>query len=208
MVRPAALSPPPCATNSRARGPRAVLADPNCLLGWPKVTEAARLPGRGVEPQATNLRVLKISATSRIQTDPHTSHRVPGRVSCTTGGVVRFPFAHTGARLTPRLTLASIAALASTSTRTRTRARAARHNSSLQRIVSSSTGRVLPARCNLHMLHSCHLPRVFGSPVLNHPISPRFGSLGRRVTMRQHSCHSAAPAWSAIPISDGLYIDL
>ena len=37
--------------------PRAVLADPNGLLGWPKVTEAARLPGRGVEPQATNLRV-------------------------------------------------------------------------------------------------------------------------------------------------------
>ena len=38
--------------------PRAVLADPNGLLGWPKVTETARLPGRGVEPRATNLRVL------------------------------------------------------------------------------------------------------------------------------------------------------
>ena len=37
--------------------PRAVLADPNGLLGWPKVAEAARLPGRGLEPQATNLRV-------------------------------------------------------------------------------------------------------------------------------------------------------
>ena len=37
--------------------PRAVLADPNRLLGWPKVAEAARLPGRGVEPRATNLRV-------------------------------------------------------------------------------------------------------------------------------------------------------
>ena len=56
VARPAALSPPRCATNSRARGQRAILADPNALLGWPKVTEAARLPGRGVEPQATNLR--------------------------------------------------------------------------------------------------------------------------------------------------------
>ena len=36
-----------------------ILADPNALLGWPKVTEAARLPGRGVEPQATILRVTK-----------------------------------------------------------------------------------------------------------------------------------------------------
>ena len=34
---------------------RAVLTDQNGLLGWPKVTEAARLPGRGVEPRATNL---------------------------------------------------------------------------------------------------------------------------------------------------------
>ena len=44
-------------TKSRARGARAILADQNGLLGWPKVTEAARLPGRGLEPQATNLRV-------------------------------------------------------------------------------------------------------------------------------------------------------
>ena len=57
VARPAALSPPRCATNSRARGPRAVLADPNALLGWPKVAEAARLPGRGLGPYPTNLRV-------------------------------------------------------------------------------------------------------------------------------------------------------
>jgi len=31
LVRPAADRPPPCATKSRARGPRAVLADPNAL---------------------------------------------------------------------------------------------------------------------------------------------------------------------------------
>ena len=34
-----------------------VLADRNGLWWWPKVTEAARLPGRSVEPQAANLRV-------------------------------------------------------------------------------------------------------------------------------------------------------
>ena len=44
------------AAGRATRGQRAILADPNALLGWPKVTEAARLPGRGVEPQATNLR--------------------------------------------------------------------------------------------------------------------------------------------------------
>ena len=42
VVRPAALSPPACATNSRPRAPRAILADPDALLGWPKVAEAAR----------------------------------------------------------------------------------------------------------------------------------------------------------------------
>ena len=63
----------------------------------------------------------------------------------------------TGARLTFRLTPSvdrRTRLAAPTSTRTRTRARAARHISSLQRIVSGSTGCVLPARCSLHMLHS------------------------------------------------------
>ena len=44
-------------TKSRARGARAILADPNGWWWQPKVTEANRLPGRGIEPQATNLRV-------------------------------------------------------------------------------------------------------------------------------------------------------
>ena len=56
-MRPAAVSSLPCATNSRARVQRAILADPNALLEWPKVTEAARLPGRGLGPYPTNLRV-------------------------------------------------------------------------------------------------------------------------------------------------------
>ena len=43
--------------------------------------------------------------------------------------------------------LASLAALASTYTRTRTRARATRHSSSLQRIVSGSTGLSLGQSC-------------------------------------------------------------
>ena len=53
-------------TKSRARGARAILADQNGLLGWPKVTEAARLPGRGVEPHATNLRVIASGANSGV----------------------------------------------------------------------------------------------------------------------------------------------
>ena len=72
VARPAALSPPRCATNSRARGPRAVLADPNALLGWPKVTEAARLPGRGVEPQAINLRVRRSKKYQTLVKIPRT----------------------------------------------------------------------------------------------------------------------------------------
>ena len=74
VARPAALSPPHCATNLRARGARAVLADPNALLGWPNVTEAARLPGRGVEPQATNLRELTSGRANRAR---HTAERPP-----------------------------------------------------------------------------------------------------------------------------------
>ena len=125
------------------------------------------LPPSSVAP-ARRLRVTYASPGNshrqrdKADTDPHTSHRVPGRVSCTTGGVVSGSRSCcTGARLTPRLTPSvtrRTRLTASTSTRTRTRARAARHSSSLQislqRIVSSSTGRVLPARCSLHILHS------------------------------------------------------
>jgi hypothetical protein len=66
VARPEAVSAPPCATNSRARGARAVLADQNGLLGWPKVTEAARLPSRGIERQATNLRVYPTCLLIRV----------------------------------------------------------------------------------------------------------------------------------------------
>ena len=128
--------------------------DLTCLPGRP--------PSPLPRPGPTSTRHLRVTGISHRQpdkadTDPHTTHRVPDRVSCTTGGVVRFPVAHTGARLTPRLTPSvdrRTRLAASTSTRTRTRARAARHTSSLQRIVSGSTGCVLPARCSLHMLHS------------------------------------------------------
>ena len=46
-------------TRSRPWTLRAILTDPNGLWWRPRVRRAARLPGRGVEPQATNLRVRK-----------------------------------------------------------------------------------------------------------------------------------------------------
>ena len=52
------LCPPHRRTKSRAWEARAVLADPNGLWWGARVTEATRLPGRSVEPQAANLRVL------------------------------------------------------------------------------------------------------------------------------------------------------
>ena len=57
--------------------PRAVLADPNGLWWWPKVTEAARPPGRGVEPRATNLRVPHYSPTTYTHYTHTRAHRYP-----------------------------------------------------------------------------------------------------------------------------------
>ena len=50
VAHPAALSPPPCATKSRPRALRAVLADPNALWWRPSVTGAARRSRRGLAP--------------------------------------------------------------------------------------------------------------------------------------------------------------
>ena len=54
------------------------------------------LPARLPRPGPTSTRHLRVTGISHRQrdkadTDPHTTHRVPDRVSCTTGGVVRFP---------------------------------------------------------------------------------------------------------------------
>ena len=96
------------------------------------------------------------SATSRIRTPtPPTGFPVVCRAR--PGVWLGSRSCCAGARLTPRLTPSvdrRTRLAAPTSTRTRTRARAARHSSSLQRIVSGCTGRVLPARCSLYPLHS------------------------------------------------------
>ena len=67
-MHPTALSPPRCATNSRARRSRAVLADPNGLLGWPKVTEAARRDDSAFESLAAAFGIS--TATVAAELDP------------------------------------------------------------------------------------------------------------------------------------------
>ena len=57
-------------TRSRPWRPRAILADPDGLWWWARARGVARPPGRGLEPQATNLRVpqAKILARRRFAT--------------------------------------------------------------------------------------------------------------------------------------------
>ena len=83
-------------TRSRPWRLRAILTDPNGLWWWPKVSGAARPPGRGLEPKARNLRVRNYFlltapfATPRGRLPrPRRARRVLARTSRVLGGAVR-----------------------------------------------------------------------------------------------------------------------